>query len=61
MTLSHMITGLSHNRQICCILQILNGDKKIKQLPEFDTSSMSLPSRISSSFWAADTAQFTPK
>lgn len=29
--------------------------------PEFDTSSMSLPSRISSSFWPADRAQFTPR
>lgn len=34
--------------------------KKINKLPELDTSSMSLPSRISSSFWAADMAQFTP-
>lgn len=34
--------------------------KTKRQLPELETSSMSLPSRISSSFWAADTEQFTP-
>lgn len=32
-----------------------------ERLPEFDTNSMSFPSRISSSFWAVDTAQFTPE
>lgn len=37
------------------------GRRQVKtSVPEFDTSSMSLPSRISSSFWAAETAQFTP-
>jgi len=29
-------------------------------VPEFDTSSMSLPSSTSSSFWVAETAQSTP-
>lgn len=30
-------------------------------IPELETNSMSLPSRISSSFWPADRAQFTPR
>lgn len=35
-------------------------EKEVHSIPEFDTSSISLPSSTSSSFWAAETAQFTP-
>lgn len=37
-----------------------NAKRHFWDVPEFDTSSMSLPSSTSSSFWAAETAHTTP-